>query len=394
VSDISGPIYQQFQEALRRAEQAEKVGNITEWADAYHICSSLMTQYSKYTNDASIRNQRLERAKIYEDAANRLGKRQSSRQTSHRNNVSTDTDNQKEDDYEAEVLNLIQKTHIKWDDIGGLIDTKQAIKTAYGMALCKKPAGVNISSWRIMLLYGPPGTGKTLLAAATAGSLDATFFNVKVSSLLSKYFGESTKLISALYTVARRLSPSVVFLDEFESLTPPRGTGESGAERRIVSTLLAELDGLSTKEDDSFVLTMGATNLPWLLDAAMISRFQKRIFVPLPDDEARKAILDIHLTRRGLRTVVNILDLVQRTNGYSGREIEQLCLSATAHMTNRCNPDLLAIVDEGQEAVLNHTIKIEPISQLDFDYCFSQIQPAVTNETMQNYHKWMKKIDI
>jgi SpoVK/Ycf46/Vps4 family AAA+-type ATPase len=128
---------------------------------------------------------------------------------------------------------------------------------------CRSAAG------GICCCNGPPGTGKTLLAAATAGNLEATFFNVKVSSLLSKYFGESTKLISALYSVARRLSPAVIFLDEFESLTPSRGSGESGSERRIVSTLLAELDGLQGKDDDSFVMTICATNLPWLLDLAI-----------------------------------------------------------------------------------------------------------------------------
>jgi katanin p60 ATPase-containing subunit A1 len=186
------------------------------------------------------------------------------------------------------VLSLIHKSDVQWGDIGGLEDTKDSIKSAYALALAQKPAGVQVSSWRNLLMYGPPGTGKTLLAAATAGNLEATFFNVKVSSLLSKYFGESTKLISALFSVARRLSPAVIFLDEFESLTPVRGSGESGAERRIVSTLLAELDGLQAKDDTGFVLTICATNLPWLLDLAILSRFQRRIYVPLPDPDARR----------------------------------------------------------------------------------------------------------
>lgn len=239
-----------------------------------------------------------------------------------------------------------------------------------------------------VLLYGPPGTGKTLLAAATAGSLDATFFNVKVSSLVSKYFGESTRLISALFTVARRLSPAVIFLDEFESLTPPRGSGESGAERRIVSTFLAELDGMATKDDTSFVLTMGASNTPWLLDTAILSRFQRRIYVPLPDVAARRAILDIHLAQRGHKTSLSVEKLVDLTRGFSGREIEQLCQVAVAQMVRRLNPDLEQLVDQGQDKVGGYTLKVGALEQADLDAGFSQVHPLAGEALLRKYAAW------
>ena len=281
---------------------------------------------------------------------------------------------------------------MKWDQIGGLEDTKNAIKSAYALALAKKPEGVQISSWRNLLLYGPPGTGKTLLAAATAGNLEATFFNVKVSSLLSKYFGESTKLISALYSVARRLSPAVIFLDEFESLTPSRGSGESGSERRIVSTLLAELDGLQGKDDDSFVMTICATNLPWLLDLAILSRFQRRIYVPLPDPAAREAILGIQLTRKGHHSQVTIQELVERTDGFAGRELEQVGQIAINNMIRRANPDLLQVVDSGLGKLTAYELRIEQLTIGDFESAFSQIKPLADPRVVRRYELWQADV--
>ena len=191
----------------------------------------------------------------------------------------------------------------------------------------------------------------------------------------------------------RRMSPAVIFLDEFESLTPPRGSGESGAERRIVSTLLAELDGLATKNSASLVITIGATNLPWLLDSAILSRFQTRIYIPLPDAPARLAILEIHLMRRGHKVLVPMEELVQRSQGFSGRELEQLCQKAVAHMTERMNPDLLALVDKGQAAVINYQLKVDALTCEDFESAFAQVQPVATAEMINKYEEWFKKVE-
>jgi len=393
--DLSASIYAQYERARKRAREAERRGASAEAAAAYQQAAEWMRRYATdCTFDVAVRQQRLKRVEALEGAARRLEGIATAGPAvvcSSRPQLDAPAG---EDDYEAEVLGLIQRTHVQWNDIGGLGETKAAIKAAYGLALARKPKGVEISSWRNVLLFGPPGTGKTILASATAGSLEATFFNVKVSDLLSKYFGESTKLISALYTVARRMNPSVVFLDEFESLTPPRGSGESGAERRIVSTFLAELDGLESREDESFVLTMGATNLPWLLDSAILSRFQKRIYVPLPDELARLAILKIHLTRRGHKSQVPLMELARRTDGFSGREIEQLCQTVVTHMTQRANPDFLAVVDRGQEALRAYEIQVEPLTQEDFDVAFEQIRPATSLETLRHYEDWMRKLEI
>ena len=394
--DLSASIYAQYKRARKRADEALRQGNREAAATLYAQSARLMRQYARYARDARIRKQRLEMAEAHERMVARLqGESQGVKgepmavegrwgQAKGKKGAAEETG----DEYEAEVLGLIQQTDIRWEDIGGLESTKKAIKSAYALALAEKPEGVQVSSWRSILLYGPPGTGKTLLAAATAGSLEATFFNVKVSNVLSKYFGESTRLISALFTVARRLSPSVVFLDEFEALTPPRGGGESGAERRIVSTLLAELDGLEGKSDPAFVLTIGATNFPWLLDPAILSRFQRRVYVPLPDAAARRAILEIHILKKGHRTEVPLDEWVRRTEGYSGREIEQLVQTAVNHMIERVNPDLFQAVERGQRATRDFKLVIEPLAREDVEAAFAQVRASTPPDLLQKYRQW------
>jgi katanin p60 ATPase-containing subunit A1 len=395
--DLSGSIYTLYKDARIKGDQAKQGGAYEQAGKHYAAAARWMRAYADHTQDPGVRKERLNRADKLLEAARELSKQ------AGKTSLTPDKKEDKaparqsetlvgEDDYEEEVLSLIHKSDIRWQDIGGLADTKDSIKSAYALALAQKPAGVQVSSWRNLLMYGPPGTGKTLLAAATAGNLEATFFNVKVSSLLSKYFGESTKLISALFSVARRLSPAVIFLDEFESLTPVRGSGESGAERRIVSTLLAELDGLQAKDDTGFVLTICATNLPWLLDLAILSRFQRRIYVPLPDPAARLAILDIHLTQRGHTSLLAMDQLVQQTDTFAGREIEQLCLIAINAMVRRSNPELLKIVDQGAAQVQAYQLKVAPLAQEDFSQAFGQIKPIADPALCQRYEYWQSSV--
>jgi SpoVK/Ycf46/Vps4 family AAA+-type ATPase len=393
--DLSGSIYTLYKDARARGDKAKERGANQEAGKHYAAASRWMRSYAEQTYDAGVRKERLERADKLLQASRELLGMEPARvakpipEAAKKAQVQAETG---EDDYEEEVLSLIHKSEVKWQDIGGLDDTKDAIKSSYALALAKKPAGIQVGSWRNLLMYGPPGTGKTLLAAATAGNLEAVFFNVKVSSLLSKYFGESTKLISALFSVARRLSPAVIFLDEFESLTPVRGSGESGAERRIVSTLLAELDGLQAKDDDSFVLTMCATNLPWLLDLAILSRFQRRIYVPLPDKKAREAIFNIQLIQRGHQSEVPLERLVERAASFSGREIEQLCLIATNTMIRRSNPDLLKKVDQGLKEVSDYQLLVQKISSADFEHAFSQVSPVAAPAVIKRYEQWQTQV--
>ena len=400
--DLSASIYADYTRARKRADEAQKRGDLVEAANAYRRCGSLMRQYAQYASDGEVSAERIRRAVSCESTAARLEKQAAGggrvRVAPQPSEDALKAGQAREagggDDFESAIMALITKTSVHWNDIGGLEDTKRAIKMAYGLALARKPVGVETDFSNNFLFSGPPGGGKTMLAAATAGSLDATFFNVKIGNIISKYVGESNKLIETLYSVARRMNPAVIFLDEFESLTPSRDSGESGAERKVIGTLLAELDGLATKNDPRLIITIAATNLPWMMDSAILSRFQQRIYIPLPDTAARKVILEIHLLRRGHKILVPMDELVQRSAGFSGRELEQLCQFAVSNMMARMNPDLLPRVDKGQDAVINYQLKVEPLTRADFDFAFSIVNPIATPDMIHKYEEWFKKAGV
>jgi SpoVK/Ycf46/Vps4 family AAA+-type ATPase len=379
--DMSGPITAEYQKALRRAQEALDAGRAADASQAFRQAGRLMTQLAGYAVDPGIRAQRLKKAESHTAFADKVAAGQAAARA-------PETPAGGEDEYEWAVVALIHQSPVTWDDIGGLDATKREIKTAYGLSLARPPQGVKLRGWRNILFYGPPGTGKTLLAAATSNGLEATFFNVKVSDMLSKYFGESTRLISALFTQARERAPAVVFLDEIEALVPPRDGGDSGAERRIVSTLLAELDGLRHKGDERYVLTIGATNTPWLIDKAMLSRFERRVYIPLPDAAARRAILGIHIEKAGYRAAAGLDGLAGRTDGYSGRELERLCREAINHMIERANPDLADVVDRGRAALQAYQARVLPLDEGDFQVALSRVKPDTSAGDRERFDRW------
>ena len=298
------------------------------------------------------------------------------------------------------IESLIHVSKITWDEIGGLAETKQELKYALGMTLAKRPAGVSLAGWSNFLLYGPPGTGKTLLAAAISNAVkrqdggSSCFFNAKIAGILSKYFGESAKLITGLYAVAREKSPAVVFLDEFESLTASRDRGEqSGAERQVLSTFLSELDGLDKKGTEGvYVLTILATNRPWDLDAAILSRFEKKILIPLPDLDARREILEIHLVRKGFQLETDLAKVAEMTDTYSGRELEAFSKEVTNRMIVEMNQAIPELVTKGIEQAMGYEIKLRPITLADFERARQKVQPATTPATMKRYLDWRDSV--
>ncbi|MFQ6061839.1 MAG: AAA family ATPase [Methanosarcinales archaeon] len=288
--------------------------------------------------------------------------------------------------------NLISKSKVTWSAIGGLDEVKRLIKESVVLSIIEgRPDAVK--PWKGILLFGPPGTGKTLLASATAGSLQATFFNVKVSNVLSKYFGESSKIVSALYDVARNKAPSIVFLDEFDSIALSRSGEVAESSRRVLSTLLSELDGLQDKDSSKYILTMAATNTPWDLDAAVLSRFPKRIHIPLPDKSACKEIIRIHTIKKGLKFEEKYLDeladkCVEKL--FAGRDIKTLCNDAIWNMVRQENPDLSALADKSLNEIKNYKLKTRDLKIEDFEKSFEVIESAVKEKDLIKYEQWEK----
>lgn len=236
------------------------------------------------------------------------------------NNKDEDNDNKKLRGQLASSI-LSEKPNVKWSDIAGLDAAKEALKEAVILPVKfphlfkgkRKPVSG-------ILLYGPPGTGKSYLAKAVATEANSTFFSVSSSDLVSKWMGESERLVKQLFSMAREQKPSIIFIDEVDALCGPRGEGESEASRRIKTELLVQMNGVGNDADG--VLVLGATNIPWQLDSAIRRRFERRIYIALPDPEARLEMFKLNigetpctLTPQDYHTLANI------TEGYSGHDI-------------------------------------------------------------------------
>lgn len=179
-----------------------------------------------------------------------------------------------------------------------------------------------------MLLFGPAGNGKTLLARAIATECSATFFNISAASLTSKYVGDGEKLVRALFSVARKLQPSIIFIDEIDSLLSERNSSEHEASRRLKTEFLVEFDGLGSQENDRIVV-LGATNRPQELDEAALRRFTKRVYVTLPDQATREHLIRSLLAKQGCQLPDDIIrNLAVYTEGYSGSDLTALAKDA------------------------------------------------------------------
>ena len=233
-----------------------------------------------------------------------------------------------EEDTGKKEWRVREKPNVKFDDIAGLEEAKQAIllRMIYPYTHPDLAKKFGIRTGGGVLLYGPPGTGKTLLAKAVAGEIDAAFFNVKPSEIMSKWVGEAEQNIARLFTEAKAEPRAVIFIDEVESLVPKRRDQSSTVMARVVPQILQELEGFD-KTSDRSLLFIGATNEPWSLDPAVMrpGRFDEKIYVPLPDAEARRAILEMNLKDLPLGPDLDLDRLAGLLDGYSGADIANLC---------------------------------------------------------------------
>ena len=266
---------------------------------------------------------------------------------------------------------MVQVPNISWDDVGGLDAARDKLREGVELPL-KHPEAfrrLGIRPAKGFLLYGPPGTGKTLLAKATARESEANFIAVKSSDLLSKWYGESEQQIVRMFARARQVAPTVIFIDELDSLVPARGAGmgEPQVTERVVNTILAEMDGL---EELNNVVLIGATNRPNLIDPALLrpGRFDELIYVGTPDTAGRRRILAIHTKDMPLTKDVDLEVLARRTEHFTGADLEDL--TRRAGLT-----------------ALRRSLDSNKVTMADFEAALTETRASVTEEMLADYER-------
>ncbi len=293
-----------------------------------------------------------------------------------------------ENDFEDLIMK--EKPDVTWAQVIGLEDAKSALRESI-IYPAKRPDLFPLGWPKGMLLYGPPGTGKTMLAAATANEMDGYFINVDASSMMSKWLGEAEKNVSKLFSMARHYAekegkPVILFVDEVDSLLGSRSS-EVGGEVRTKNQFLTEMDGVNQKGKDLMLYVIGATNKPWSLDWPFLRRFQKRIYVSLPSQEARAHLFEEYTAPLKKSIRVNPAELAKLFDGYSASDIKDICQAAQIKTVH----EIFNAPDYHEPVEGETPVQSRELTNADFKDIMARRKPSVSTEMIRAYHKWSEE---
>ena len=271
---------------------------------------------------------------------------------------------------------LIDIPNIKWEQVGGLDEAKQYLKEMVEWPLNHPEAFTNmgIKPPKGILLYGVPGTGKTLLAKAVANESDANFISIKGPELLSKWVGESEKHIREMFKKAKQVAPCIIFFDEIDSIAPKRGHSTNDVTDKVITQMLTEMDGLEGLEG---VIIIGATNRPDIIDPALMrpGRFDRHVYVPVPDADTKKMIFKIHTKKMPLAKDIHIADFIKKSENYVGADIEAVCREAAIN-------------------ALRADMNAKEVTIKDFDAAFEKVKGSVDKKALDVFKKKVEETQI
>ncbi len=277
-----------------------------------------------------------------------------------------------------------EKPNVRWDDVIGLDDAKRAIRESIVFPF-ERPDLFPLGWPRGMLLYGPPGCGKTILAAATAAEINGYFISIDAASIMSKWLGEAEKNVSKLFTEARKLlekgDPVIIFIDELDSMLGQR-SNEVGGEIRVRNQFLKEMDGIQDKGKHTHLYTIGATNKPWALDWPFLRRFEKRIYVPLPNFEGRISMFKNYTAPINVDQTINLEELSRISEGYSGSDIRDICQGGQLRVVRE-------LFESGK--AVDKSVQPRPIVMSDFKEIMKSRRPSVSPEMLRAYANWTEQ---